>query len=64
MEIADVVLHLVEDYSLVALNIIREMGRRLRRTNRFIPRHAEGRVALLSLVNSGSVSQEECSYDV
>jgi CRP-like cAMP-binding protein len=43
---ADVFRNLIQDYPQIALNVISEMGRRLRGTGRLVPAHPEGRVAL------------------
>jgi len=46
---ADVLRNLIREYPQVAMNVIAEMGRRLRRTRRLIPAHPDGRVALYLL---------------
>jgi CRP-like cAMP-binding protein len=43
---ADVFRNLIQEYPQIAINVISEMGRRLRGTGRLIPAHPEGRVAL------------------
>jgi len=66
MTSTDVLRNLIGEHPQVAINVIAEMGRKLRRTNRLIPVHPDGRVALYlreATYQREALSSEESRVD-